>query len=495
MQQYILEQFFTPVLSAGDPKYGKIPGLIADINRAFVVVPTFGYQRRELTQVERRSLSFEASRINAIERVIYPQANLFALISESEIPSYTVEVNSDADLFFRQLDVQCVLGGCDFGKSKIAWVHPYIRYGNAPEEGTDKALTNMSERMSFKTWLQPSHGFRYRWGYEVEFFPYDENDPEAIVGHERRLVSPEEVSTLRVLPINPGELFDIRSVEFALKEGFPTDRYPTVMVHVKHEDSTGYAAEKSYKLLAASRSCTFRARLPREVSGVTHYRIVYYPSTGAAIPTEWQVAGESSVVIDDPFPLNFTVRVHIAESQEELSWADVSLRYEDSTRPGSYQEDRLFFDQDIKPQVWQVNAQDPTRRYYQFRFTLYYKDNTQIEATSWIDSDAPTLTLGRRVPMQRTVTVEPDGPSFDAEQIRDITVTLWPEEAPAGTSAVELLFDGLNQSQEYTYKAVDPTRVGYVYELFYRWRNGRTKTVQGSSAAGALVLKVPTRVN
>jgi hypothetical protein len=155
----------------------------------------------------------------------------------------------------------------------------------------------------------------------------------------------------------------------------------------------------------------------------------------------------------------------------------------------------MFFDQDLRPQVWKVNATDPTRRLYQFRFTLFFKDNTQLEAPTWIDSDAPTLTIGRRVPMQRTVTVEPEGRSFDAEQLRDITVTLWPEGTSAVTARLELVFDRLDQKREFTYKATDPTRVGYAYELFYRWRNGRTKTIQGASPAGALVLRVPTKVS
>lgn len=491
LQQYILEKFFTPVLSAGSPKYNQVAGMIGDIARSLVVVPTFGYQRKELTQDERRYLSFEATRVTAIERTIYPQANLFALIPEAQIPSYTQEVNSDADLFFRQVAVQCVLGGFDFAKSKIAWVHPYIRYGSPPEEGTDKSMTSMADSMAFKTWMQPSHGFRYRTGYEVEFLAPDDSDSDAIYGKDLRLTSAEVVKSDRVLAINPRELFEQHSVEFVLKQGFPVDRYPGVVVHVKFEDTAGYQAERSYRLGGAAVSCQFRTRQPRGIEGVVQYRLVYYPAVGTTISSDWQVASDPVIIIDDPYPQNFLIRVHIAETAAELGWADVLLRYEDPDRPGSFQEGRLFFDQDLKPQVWRVSTPDPKRRRYQYRFTLFFKDNTQLETADYVDGDAPTLTLGRKVPVQRTVVVQPQGRSFDAEQLRDITVTLFADANPANRT--ELLFERGDEKKEWTYKATSAAQIGYGYEIFYRFRNGRTKTVTGASAAGALALPVPTK--
>lgn len=499
LQQYILEKFFTPVLSAGEPKYNKIAGTISDIARSLVVVPTFGYSRKELSQTERRFLSFEASRISAIERVIYPQANLFALIPEAELPSYTQEVNTDADLFYRQLAVQCVLGGFDFGKSKIAWVHPYIRYGDAPEEGADKTLAAMSDTLSFKTWLQPRHGFRYRSGYEVEFFPADDNDPEAIYGQALKLRSPECSGTDRVLAINPRELFDQPSIEFVLKQGFPSDRYAAVLISLKYEDSAGYGVERSYRLGGATPSCTFRVRRPPGVEGVCRFRLQYYPTAGAPITTDWQIATESIVVIDDPFPQNFLVRVYVAEPKEELGWADISLRYEDPHLPGSYQEGRMFFDQDLKPQVWKVSAPDPRARRYQYRFTLFLKDSSQVETPDWIDADAPTLTIGRRVPMQRTVAVCVDSHSFDSEGLRDITVTLWPEGKPENRT--ELVFlpgshgEPSEQKKEFTYRAGNAAQVGYAYEIFYRYKNGRTASINRTSATAELTLKVPSKAS
>ncbi|MCY1013626.1 hypothetical protein OV079_50485 [Nannocystis pusilla] len=401
-------------------------------------------------------------------------------------------MNSDSDLFFRQLDVQCVLGGFDFARAKIAWVHPHIRYGADPEEGTDKTFTGMADRMEFKAWLQPGHGFRYRCGYEVEFIAPDDADPDAIYGEDLRLSSPEEVRTDRVLAFNPLELFYTRSVEFVLKQGFPAGEFPVVLVEVKHEDDSGYQVERTYKLTATAQSCRFRVRTPRDVEGVTQYRVLYYPAMGAAIPSQWQVANESAVVLDVPFTQSFLVRVYVAEPPAELAWADVSLRYADDDRPGSYQEGRLFFDQDLKPQVWRVNAADPRQRRYEYCFTLFFNDNTELRAAEWIESDAPTLTLGRRVPMQRTVSVRPAGPSFDDVQLRDITVTLSPVDASG--AATELVFEQLDQRKDFTYRAPNAVQVGYVYEVVYRWRNGRTKSVPGASPAGALLLNVPTEV-
>ena len=52
LQEYLLETFFEPVLSAGEPKFGRVPGLVHDVLRAGIIVPTIGYRRIELTQEE-----------------------------------------------------------------------------------------------------------------------------------------------------------------------------------------------------------------------------------------------------------------------------------------------------------------------------------------------------------------------------------------------------------------------------------------------------------
>jgi hypothetical protein len=100
MQTYILETFFTPVLAPGEPKTNRIQ----DVLRSTVLTPSMGFKRRELRQNELRLLSFETSRVTAMEREIYPQAKLLAMISAGEVGDYIQNVNSDNDLFYRQLD-------------------------------------------------------------------------------------------------------------------------------------------------------------------------------------------------------------------------------------------------------------------------------------------------------------------------------------------------------------------------------------------------------
>lgn len=159
----------------------------------------------------------------------------------------------------------------------------------------------------------------------------------------------------------------------------------------------------------------------------------------------------------------------------------------------------MFFDQDLKPQVWKVSAPDPRARRYQYRFTLFLKDSSQVETPDWIDADAPTLTIGRRVPMQRTVAVCVDSHSFDSEGLRDITVTLWPEGKPENRT--ELVFlpgshgEPSEQKKEFTYRAGNAAQVGYAYEIFYRYKNGRTASLSRTSATAELTLKVPSKAS
>lgn len=504
MQQYILEQFFKPVLSVGTPAYGKVPGMVADIARALVVVPTFGYKRVDLTQEERKALSFEVTRVSAVERVIYPQAHLTALAPVGELLGYIQEVNTDHDLFFRQLNVRCSVGGCDFAKQKIAWTHPYIKYGS-PEEGTDKIFESMDEKMEFTTWLQEAYRFTYRTGYEVEFKAPDETDPETIYGQETSFTSPEKSITDRELTINPMEHFDLYAVEFGLMHGFRTDKFPVVEVHVKYEDSTGYQVEPSYLLEGADNkaSCQFRVRTRKGVTGRTQYKLVYHQTSGESIVRDWTVAEGSYVRIEDPFPNIFNISVRVAARADELDWADIKLRYQDPLTPGSYQEQAFYFagpdlaDPTKAKQVWLFRTEDPSQQRYEYSFTLMYKDGTLLQSPDWIETESRTLVVGRRAETDRTIRVflDPQGPLFSTAALRDIKVNLsHAEPEVAIPQEKELVFENETQSGTYTYRITNSVNVGYNYKIRYRWQNGQIKKVEGSAPNGALDFKVPTSV-
>jgi hypothetical protein len=256
-------------------------------------------------------------------------------------------------------------------------------------------------------------------------------------------------------------------------------------------------------LIGEKRNGHFRVRMPQGATGSTQYRVTYYPIQGEMISKRWQAADSGVEVIDDPFPSTFSVRVGIAENPADVAWADVVLAYEDMAQPGQVQEERLFFaEEDLtnsqrRTREWVVRTSDPAHQRFHYWFTIVYKDNSQLETPFWIESDARTLMLGRLARMWRTVGLTLTGPSFDQEQLRDVTITLWHDEGegPDTVQRAELTFAQPDQAHEFTYQVQDPTKVGYEYEVLYRWRNGRTHTAKGSSPAGALSLHLPTRVS
>jgi hypothetical protein len=502
LQKFILEKFFEPVLSVGDPAHNQVPGLVQDILRATVVVPTVGYKRVEVTQEERKAFSFDVSQTTAIEQVIYPQAHLTTLIPPEELSSYVQEINTDQDLFFRQLNVECSLGGADFNKHKIAWVHPFIRYGDRPQEGTDETFDKMEGRMKFTTWLQPSHGFNYRTWYEVQFYQADETDSDTIYGKDISFTSLEQQRSDRALIINPLEHFELRTMEFELMANFPIDQYPLVEINLKHEDTEGYKVEPNYTLKADKRSAQFKVRKRPGVIDTTQYRVTFHPSEGASFFKDWEIVDGSSILIDDPFPNRFTVRIGIAESPANLAWADVVLKYEDLDHPATAQEQRFFFtDIDLetanqRTRLWTVRTANPDNQRYQYTFTIFYKDGTELVSPTWIESDARTTIIGRIARMWRTIKIAPSGPSFAEENLRDIKVVLtYSESEEAEPQTSELLFEREDGSNTFTYQVRDPIKIGYDYEIRYRWLNGRVKKVQGVAKAGDLTLNIPTKID
>jgi hypothetical protein len=201
---------------------------------------------------------------------------------------------------------------------------------------------------------------------------------------------------------------------------------------------------------------------------------------------------ESLVPLSDPFSPLFSVSVRITEPASELGWAEVSLAY-DGTSPDDRQETRLFFEGQPTGQVWQLSSLDPTERRYRYRFSLFLRDGTLLESSDWVETEATTLTLGRGVQTQRSASIGLTGPRFEVDGLRDITVTVWAEADPPGRGSIELVFEASDQTREFMYRSSDPTRVGYVYEAFYRWNTGRTQTVRGTRPINTLQLTLPTR--
>ena len=117
-----------------------------------------------------------------------------------------------------------------------------------------------------------------------------------------------------------------------------------------------------------------------------------------------------------------------------------------------------------------------------------------IESPGWIESDARTVVLGRRIRAYRTVTVRPVGPTFASVRLRDIRVTLEQLFPNSESEPVEILLTNESQLAEFSYQFLSPEQVGYTYKILYRWRNGQFKFVQGSAATGDLDLFIPTDI-
>jgi hypothetical protein len=365
----------------------------------------------------------------------------------------------------------------------------------------------MDDKMEFTTWLQPAHGYVYRTGYDVEFKAPDETDPETIYCQQTTFAGPETSSTDRELAINPMEHFELHTVEFGLMQGFRTDKYPIVEVHVKYEDSDGYAVNPAYLLKGtdSGSKCQFRVRSRRDVTGQTQYRLVYHHIGGGNIvwPRDmpWVIAEGSYVLIEDPFPNVFNISVRVAAQADELDWADINLRYQDPQAPGSYQEQAFYFagpdlaDPAKAKQVWLFRTEDPSQQRYEYSFTMMFKDGTLLQSPGWIEAESRTLVVGRRTGADRTIRVFSDGPVFGAEGLRDIKVNLSHAEPDAPDSQEqELVFENEAQSGTYTYRITNSVHVGYDYKIRYRWLNGQVKKVEGSAPLGALDFKVPTHV-
>ena len=426
------------------------------------------------------------------------------MIPAEDLESYVQEINTDEDLFYRTVDVQCSIGGCDFDKHKIAWVHPFIRYGTEDKEGTDKVFERIDDRMEFQTAIQPDFGFKYRTWYEVKFQQPDPTDNDTVYGDYDTFISQPRFRTDRELAINPMDNHELRVVEFSLANGFPLEEYPLITIDLKHEDAEGHSFTDTFVLPDETRghSRTFKIRVKRGVEYQTQYRVTYHRAQGWLPPRDWETVQSSSVIIHNPLANIIPIGVRIAEMPSQLGWADIILRYQGSEGVAMDQEKRFFYSPDdlsnpeIMKQQWIIRTDDPNKQLYEFYFTFFYTDGTMLESPDWIESDARTLVVGRLAKPYRTITIKPTGPSFDHVELRDIKVTIIQDDPDnPEPHQMEVLIENEDETGEFTYRVKKPTHYGYSYEIRYVWRNGKVKIVTGTDLTGSLTLYLPTDVD
>ena len=500
LNQFVFEKFFQPVPNPKELLDKGVGGGILDFLQgahAIALNMNWGATRRQLDDNELRTLNVDYTVNRAVERMIAPQGHMsvfwedFPGLKRSDV----VTVVSGDDDLWRTVDVD-VLAVADFAPDAVDKVIVDIAYGpmngGEPSDTARRfglALEKGKEREKVQGWYDPELGTAYNYQYKAEF------GPKAVVGDGVELTSPWLVGHAPTpIAVNTGNLYEERLVSVARSRLLPADLFPEVLVHVRCKDEqSGWSRETSQLVTTEAATWQPAFRVPRGSPVTIEYRCDFN-RPGGAIATDWAPIKDDLVVLNDPRPNLFPVRVLVAGDRSTFAQALVDLRYQDDEHNifeiGSLRIDKAHIDDDHQ---WVFYRADPKRTRYSYSQVLIDTVGT-VTTTGWVQTDVSTLLIGNVFAKRWEVRPEVVGPPLGDNGIERIIVDLsYVDTEHDYRSDKQVVFAETGPGEHWLLDLRDPSARSYTYTVRYRMRSGFDRKVGplASSDTFLIVSSVP----
>jgi hypothetical protein len=489
IQDFVMDKFFTPQPNPNKPS--DTPGAIVDTMRALrdLASPiSCGYTRKELDATEIRTLDIDYTAARAVERTIAPQAHLSFFFADYNIKKdQVITVVDGDDDFWRQAQLS-ILADANFDGDGISTVAIDVAYGAAVPPGPDDRvwsfLADKGHTLFEKaSWFDPAVGNRWQYRYDARF------SSSAVPGPEVGVESGWRQASGTALVVSPAELYAKRRLEFDLGKGFPADQYPTVQVDIRYVDpDTNWTYDTSGLLDAAHPTLVFIFRTRRDAPRDVQYRFTYTHGSGPVV-TDWRTTAADLVLVDDPRPNIFTVRVVVAGDRSKIEDLLLDFQYQDEEH-GIFETGSLRYDQKTinDPQQWSVPLADPNRHRYSYSQTLVTTDG-EVLSTGWVQDDRRTLPVGEIYARRWEVQPELVGPAFADDGLAQVKLALHYRDDGNGVALdKQMTFGGPGKGDVWELQLKDPSMRQYAYEVTYVLSTGFERKLTGNSSDTFLVL-------
>jgi len=423
VRQLIFDTFFEATFEREDPTGGSTADDVVDTltqvhKNALTLGVGYTYRRKEVKVEELRTFDLDYSVRKAALRTIYPQAHMHNVLTEGGVTrDQLITVVDGSDEVWKVLPFE-VTAAAAWDTDGIVGITVDIEYED--EDGSVRSwsthLDPEKDSDTHRAWMDRTDGNRFRYKYEVVFAD------DAVPGPSPKVNSGEwREHEGTILVLHPRELYETQSIEIEAQATFPFDRWPAVHAFFRYravppvaEEDTDSEAESEREpfvyradeiLSAESRVFSRHFRVNRGEEGVREMALVYLGATGERHETGWMPMPNQVSTVTDPQSETLAVRGLVAGDREALVNLVVDFEYVDEEN-GIHESGSLEWTQeDLDPKSWLVHIEDPTKRRYRYRMTLVTNDGGFTQ-TGWIESDTPTLPLGRLFVRQMTVEVQ-----------------------------------------------------------------------------------------
>ncbi|NTU82805.1 MAG: hypothetical protein HGA45_26135 [Chloroflexales bacterium] len=486
VRDMVTEAFFEPSLDPfkeEEDGWDKAAGFferLAPMNMYRGRNALFTYSKLDYTRIDRKSLNVNISERTTVKRTIHPQGHLAGItrtiVQEGLDPAkFIIPVDLDSAWFERRRVT--ARSRASFDEDGIATISVRMQYGDQPKN----VVLDSPAAAGTVDWasLVADGAMRrdVRLSYTVNFKNVDSSERPVA------LSSPETITDVELLEINPRELYAIVPVPI-IGLNFPWRQYPTVEVRTRYVDQpNGINLADSFLLTERAPEALWKLFVldPRKTS--FQYKLVFRAANHKDIEMPWVETDEERVIARDPFPKKRTLDIAPSFNWLEVDRVFVDVGYKDPDRRIEEEVSFEFTEADHASKTFTVDLQNPDLRRVTYSVTVMYRDGRLLEIPR-------SATLDRRVIVHagmrghRIISVSPASADFVRKRVKEMLVELRYEDLANGVSfSDQISFGAAGERGNFEFDFVDETRTAYEYQVRYKFTNGLSRTVPWKLAA------------
>lgn len=435
----------------------------------------FSYKKVDYTRIDKKSLNFNMRERTTVRRSIYPQGHLrglFQVLRDGglNLDRFVTAVDLDDPYFERRRTK--IISRAEFEDDSIRSLDVRLNYDGTPKN----VILDPATPTATLDWASSLVNGRMKRevgvSYKVTFKGIDNTERPA------SLTSPEQITTLDNLEINPRELYSIVHVPIVALS-FPFERYPQIEVHTRYADpANDIRIDDTFLLTKDKPEQEWKIFVQDPKLTQFEYKVIFRAANNRDIERAWVTSDEEQVFLRDPFPDKLRVDVVPNVPWTQVQDVFVDLLYEDNEHDIFHQESLHFSQTDATAKSFSVELRNPTLRRVSYNVTIIFSDGRLVEIPRSFTQQRRII-VNANMRGHRIVAVRPQPVDFKAMKIRELKVETRYRDDEAGLSFADAFtFKSAEDRASFEFDYVDAAKPAYEFRSTVVFTNGMSKATE-----------------
>jgi hypothetical protein len=344
---------------------------------------------RFVHQDEQKTVTYEYSRMDAVQRTYAPQGYFGLLLNNVDRAKHFLQVDG-TDPFFNRFGVR-IDPPHDFAAIGLQTAHVAIDYGDGQSTASgkhgefvfDAQQTDARDWQIFQGFVHSTH-----YSYTVDYT----FDPEAgWAGEKSRYALPAVITENRQLTLDPHDVLGFLNVTVAPGH-IDANLVDHIDVALHYEAKSGWKSNTVFTVRADTAPQNWKLRLSDKSNNTYSYTTKCTLKDGSVFNAGPIVSTASAIVVNDPFAgaINLTIQPVIDPAKTKL--AIVEIAYRDPACDYDF-ETTLQVPPNGQPQRVHIPVVDRAKNAYQYRITTISTANQRAQGNYLVAQD-PLVLVG-----------------------------------------------------------------------------------------------------